>query len=202
MSRIIKLGGAAALITIALAAQIKRGDSVSNFAHGLGAVGITVPPSWAAPLADNWVSGLALVALSGLVFWSTFRPRPGDAGSESKPDVPAVPYPDWSIAALFLHLDPSLDGADNIEQSAEPTGRAVLEKLISGDLKAWGKLDGSSSALRPIEPAFWRQADWTYWFLPDEKRNRDLVHATLPRAEQQYRDVHVNHAEAMSVWKR
>jgi hypothetical protein len=69
-------------------------------------------------------------------------------------------------------------------------------------LKAWGKPDGGSTALRPIDPAFWQQASWTYWFLPDEQRNRDLVHATLPRAARQYRDVHVNYAEAMSVWKK
>ena len=202
MSRITKLIGALALIVIALAAQLKRGDGISNLAHWLGALAIPVPASWQTPLADSVVTGLALTILSALVFWWTFRPKAGaEAAPAPRKSVPLVLYPDWSIGALFLHLQPSLNGVDDIEQRAEPTGLLVLEKLIAGDLKAWGKPDGAKN-LRPIDPAFWRQASWTYWFLPDEKRNRDLVHATLPRAAAQYRDIHVNYAEAMALWPR
>jgi hypothetical protein len=196
-----KAAGLGAAAILALAPQIDRGaKGISNIAQWLG--GSTALPGWLLnPQIDNIVSGLGLVALSGPVFWWTFGPKAG--GEPAKPQrVLAAPYPDWSIAALFIHVDPTLTGSDDIEARAAGAGSQIQEKLKSGELQAWGKLDGSATALKLIPVAFWQKADWTYWFLPDEKRNRELVHATLPRAEAQYRDVHVNYAEATQIWRK
>jgi hypothetical protein len=202
MSKLLKISGVAAVALLSLAAQIKRGEGVSNLSHWLGWTGLELPSAMQTPLADNWVSGIGLALLSALVFWWTFKPDARSAAANARPSRPVARYPDWSIGALFLYLEPGLAEVDDIEKHASATGGVVLAKLASGELQAWGKLDGSSTALRPIDPAFWQQASWTYWFLPGEKRNRELVHATLPRAAQQYRDIHVNHAEAMAVWKK
>ncbi|WDR06905.1 hypothetical protein PSQ90_05505 [Devosia rhodophyticola] len=110
-----------------------------------------------------------------------------------------VGQPDMAIRELFLLLDPDLEASAGSKARAQKVGAHIARALADGRLRAWGKADADGRMLRSIDPAFWASAEWTFWFLPADQRNRDLIHVASPDGQQQYRNVHVHRKAAMTL---
>jgi hypothetical protein len=81
----------------------------------------------------------------------------------------------------------------------------VLDKLSSGELRAWGcqivrGVTTTFHSLAPIAPEYWWAARFTYVFLLDD-HDRDL-HATqhAPSTLPDYADMRVNRENAVKLW--
>ncbi|WDR02087.1 hypothetical protein PSQ19_15645 [Devosia algicola] len=107
--------------------------------------------------------------------------------------------PDMSIRELFLLLDPDLGSSAGSKAKAQKVGVHIARALADGSLRAWGKADAGGRVLHSIESGFWAKAEWTFWFLPADPRNRDLIHVASPDGQQQYRNVHVNRQAALGL---
>lgn len=202
MNRLLSYLGLGAATLLAFATQLPHPADRSNVDRALKALGID-HPGWATAGADNWVGGGALLVLAGMVFAITFLPRRRDPDAPViavRPKPPAVPgLPDLPIRDLFLLLAPGLDESPEQRATAEAAGRRLRHDLQSGALTAWGKPENSSRSLRPIAPAYWERAEWTYWFLPADAQNRDLIHATQPDGTVPLRDLHLNRAAVQAL---
>ncbi|MEO5807711.1 hypothetical protein [Devosia sp.] len=201
----LKFLGIAAAAAVAALTQLPRRDDLSNVAEALRRIGIDAP-ALQSSAADNWIGGGVLLVLAALAFWLTFKPEPRQPASEPRVIAPAEPEappvsqnPDMPIRELFLRLAPDLADLNQSKQNAQLAGNLIRQYLASGTLLAWGKPEADSRMLYPIDPAFWQAADWTFWFLPADPRNRDLVHVALPDGSSPWRDVHVSIAGVAAV---
>jgi hypothetical protein len=118
--------------------------------------------------------------------------------------TPGGGAPDWTIHELFYYLRPNLspNGPTGLW---DEVGSDVLDKLSSGELRAWGReiVRGATTilhSLAPIDPGYWRAARLTYVFLLDD-HERD-VHATqhAPSTLPDYADLRVNRENAVKLW--
>jgi hypothetical protein len=100
------------------------------------------------------------------------------------------------------------DIRDPHTQGWQEVGISIRDKLATGQLIGWGRThEGRIAALAEIRRGYWSSAQWSYYFLADEK---DAMHhgphvwplqVTLdPREE--YFDVHVNRGQALRIWGR
>jgi hypothetical protein len=156
-----------------------------------------VTPSWIA-----WGIPAAFAALCiALLVWrrpstSTKGPVPA-ASSRSLQDAP-----DWSVLQLFSHLSARMPSGQS-SNARQEIGQKILEQVSTGRLKVWGRMIGSHT-LVAMDPGYWKHVDFTYLFLGDEDASQ--VWSTKPREGHkhkglpQYRDLHVNKAEALGIW--
>jgi len=123
---------------------------------------------------------------------------------EPIPLTTSTPIPDWNIRELFFYIRPDLV-EDHTDHTWEKVGLDIRDKLSTGQLKIWGRLDSSDrKPLSEISPEYWQSAEFTYWFLSDEEGSRFLVHVTPGIYHQHanlpsYRDLQVNKAQAMTI---
>ena len=122
------------------------------------------------------------------------------------PSTDETPTPNWPIRELFFNLRPSLRDGKDIDYEA--TSLEIKDKLSTGQLKSWGRLDphfGNRQPLSEIDRTYWQHAEFTYFFLVDDKEHQRVVHATpdihsshmgLP----EYRDLQVNSSQALKIW--
>jgi len=126
--------------------------------------------------------------------------------TESKlSDAPKPLIPDWTIGALFHHLDPRIGDRQIDKPIWENVGCEVLDKLATGQVMAWGRLDndGDIRPMRPIRREYWEDAEWTYFFVDNQPREAELVHCKWPwfkKQVEEYRDVRFNKQQAMAIW--
>jgi hypothetical protein len=106
----------------------------------------------------------------------------------------------------FFYIRPDLVD-DHKDNTWEKVGLEIRDKLSTGQLKIWGRLDGSERMpLSEISREYWQNAEFTYWFLSVEDGAQFFVHAT-PRINRQhaglpqYRDLQVSKAQAKAIWK-
>ncbi len=201
VSSALKSIGFGAVAALTLLAQVGRVDGRSNVSAWLDQIGLDYP-GLRPPMTDNWVGGAGLVVLAALVFWHSFGRKSGAAPSRAaltNPDTPAQ-LPDLPLRTLFLRLAPELSQLAETKASATAIGQMVRLQLASGMLQAWGKPKSDNRMLVPIDPEFWNSAEWTFWFLPADPRNRDLVHVASPDGQVQFRDVTLNLAAAAAIW--
>jgi hypothetical protein len=182
--------------------EFKFGIASFIFGAGLQVAGIVVP----------WV-GYGLMFIGAiLLFDSVFDVRRRIASWSSKnsaaiPEAgakPAIVDPDWPIRSLFFHIDP-----DVLEEDGGPhwetVERDVLNRLSTGQLRAWGELaDHGSRPLTPIPRRFWATATLTHMFYEEGERYEQLIHAqtTGPTPRVSYRNIRFNKIEALAIWPK
>lgn len=203
MNRTVKLIALGAATLLALATQLPHPPGAANIYRALQNLGIE-HPGLNHETVDNWVGGGLLLALAGLIFAVTFWPNPKPVAAVA--EAPATPrtsvepgLPDLPIRDLFLMLVPELDESAERRPQAEAAGARIRDALASGAMAAWGKPDNGGRTLRAITAAYWQRAEWTFWFLPADPHNVDLIHATQPDGTAPMRDLHVNRAAAQAV---
>lgn len=203
MNRTVKLLALGAATMLALATQLPHPQGAANIYRALQRLGIE-QPGLNYESIDNWVGGGLLLALAALIFAVTFWPSPKPVAvpvpAAARPRVPSEPgLPDMPIRDLFRLLVPGLDESTEQRPRAEAAGVLIRNSLARGDLTAWGKPDNGGRQLRLITAAYWQRAEWTFWFLPADPHNVDLIHATQPDGSAPMRDLHVNRAAAQAV---
>lgn len=170
-----------------------------------------------------------LLAVGGGVYFMYLAPATS-AVSGVKDDVPATGplrfpaagvsetrtnetlLPDWPIRGLFFHLKPDLLNYRHDEAPWEAIGQTIRDRLALGVFNAWGRpdkkdlidslaQDGEMTVPEPIEPAYWRRATFTYWFLSQGKQYEVHTYPEPGSGLPAYRDLQVNRSQALSlVW--
>jgi hypothetical protein len=186
------------------AASVKPEDVASNIAAWLHLVGVEKTPSWLATPDINkivFIGSLGLGALYAFVVWGIPRFRRVE-----------MSCPDLSLHELFGYLAPhlpltahrKLDGGGivgEVDARWKPIGAMVLKQLSLGRLRATGRELRGTKRLQaaPIPTEFWRDAEFTYWFLDE---GPSVVQDAFDHARQSYAEVEVNRSEAMAIWPR
>jgi hypothetical protein len=116
--------------------------------------------------------------------------------------------PDWSIGALFRHIQPDITDASE-KRLKEAVGQDVIDRFSTGQLKVWGRLIEWGTqrrlSLTEISTENWQRAQFTYWFLTDEDgQAMDVAcyRSSPGSAPLQYADLRVNRAQALTIWRR
>jgi len=117
----------------------------------------------------------------------------------------AEQIPDWQIQELFYLAEPGLRAHDS-DPWQSPTGNAIKDRLSTGQFRSWGRLSKEGTLIE-IPADYWRNAEWSYFFLsPDEIERRDMAHSRRAAWNHSdapdYWDVQVNRAQAMKLWGR
>lgn len=122
------------------------------------------------------------------------------------------PAPDMPIWELFYLLAPNWKTLERRGQA--DVAQRIRDALALNRLKSWGrptrKRDWISDLVghvpspppEPIEPEYWRQAEFTYSFMNGERRD-EFVHAepsNNPSNLPKYTDVQLDHAQAENVF--
>ena len=126
--------------------------------------------------------------------------------------------PDMTLRELFFHIDPDVTGT--VDKQATESGRErweqagleIRDNLSTGQLKAWGRRvdEGPMASIIPTEyslqsinPNYWPEADFTYWFLYENYQDRPQVepHQDV-KGRYKFTDVRLNRREVMRIWPR
>lgn len=125
-------------------------------------------------------------------------------------ETPTVP--DLSIGELFYHLAPNWKTMDQRGQA--DVAQRVRDALALDLLKSWGRpvrkknwIDEASGPMpspppEPIEPQYWRNAEFTYRFMTGERRD-EFVHAEPTNEDSalpSYTEIQVSAAQAGNVF--
>jgi hypothetical protein len=120
--------------------------------------------------------------------------------------TPSEPFPDWKIRELFYHIRPD-DILDNTNW--QKVGADVLDRLSTGQIKAWGRLTGGvfRHPLQEIATSFWNNARFTYTFLMDDSNSdgddaSHAYHTDLLGKVISYSDIRFNKANVTRVWTK
>jgi hypothetical protein len=126
---------------------------------------------------------------------------------QKKLTLPHGPTPDLPIRELFDLVGSGIgDIRDPHTEGWRHIGMEILDKLSTGQLVGWGRShEGRIVPLAEIRRDYWRSAQWSYYFLADEKD--EMYHQehvwpifnTLDQGER-YFDVYVNRAQALRIW--
>ncbi len=121
------------------------------------------------------------------------------------------PAADMQIRDVFFHIDPHVLEGDG--QRWLSAGRAILDELALGNLKARGRplpagsdpfasYDEAQSSPDEILASYWPKADFTYRFFADNQR---FYPHTIPPHESglhPYADLQVSRARVMQIWPK
>ncbi len=161
-------------------------------------------PHWVWLLAF-WVSILGtLPFLVWLAAWSTnsfVLPLFGLRISRQSNAV-SSDGPDMSVRDAFAQIDPDFIESQGGEDRWETVGQAMLDKLATGQLKAWGRRRDAptDTQVEITDRTFWANSDWTYWFFDGPQNSpQDVKHK---RTSEAYRDVQFNSSQVTSLWPR
>ncbi|MGE0008849.1 MAG: hypothetical protein AB7S92_25120 [Parvibaculaceae bacterium] len=173
----------------------------------LGGFGISLMMSYSQGIVpESWYPTLffigAAIALISVVLFVLFLATLFKRPKVAKPTIAA---PDWPIRSLFFHIDPDVLEEEDVGPHWENVERDVLNRLSTGQLRAWGELaDGGNRPLTPIPQEFWATATLTHFFYEEGERHEQLVHAQTagPPPHVSYRNVRFNKAEALAIWPK
>jgi hypothetical protein len=114
------------------------------------------------------------------------------------------PLPNWTISELFHFIKPQglLDNSSWLT-----VGGDILDKLSTGQIRAWGRLvtvsQNHRSPLTPIDSEYWAAARFTYTFLaPDSRYDLHAYDADILGVGRRFNDIQVNKASALRIWSR
>jgi hypothetical protein len=158
-----------------------------------GATGLAIPAIWRGlKFAVSWLGSNKQNR--------TPKSHPAPDPSQALIDRPKAPA-NWPIRELFFHIRPDL--LDSGRQDLwDEVGMDVLDKLSTGQLKAYGRLadTGQTKPLTEIPKTYWGDARFTYWFL--DKGHEQTVHVENKKAGMAYRDLRVSRDHALELWPR
>jgi hypothetical protein len=176
---------------------------------GLGGTALFTLAGVGAPIFTWWVSGPIMAACALVAGWGFWPVARGLRLRRAKPQA-AIAHPaDWSIRELFGHLRPDIPlkasstvgraTFDDLDERWVPIGNDVIKQLSLGRLHASGRAFKGIRLMHasPILSDFWQSAKFTYWFL--DRLGTGILHAKNALGEE-YADVEVNRAEALSIW--
>jgi hypothetical protein len=113
---------------------------------------------------------------------------------------PAKPIPDFRIRDLFFYIRPDVLDGKNLW---EHVGLEIMDKLATGQLKAWGRRYFVRSVKKPlteIDVKVWHSAAFTYDFFKDDSDDEEHVRFLGDKSSvHSYCDVRVNRAQAEAI---
>jgi hypothetical protein len=185
------------------AASVKPEDATSNLVAWFHFIGVENVPAWLVTPGIThsvFIGSLGLAVLYAFAAWGI----PWFRRTEK-------PCPDLPLRELFGYLAPhlpltahrKLDGGriiGEVDQRWKPVGATVLKQLSLGRLHATGRELRGTKRLQaaPIRSEFWRDAEFTYWFLDE---GPSVVQDAFNHARESYAEVEVNRSEAMAIWR-
>jgi hypothetical protein len=148
---------------------------------------------------------LLVVCVAAWRFIASFSPA--NKRNVKLPASSAGLIPNWTIRDLFFHIDPNileLKRKHYLERDGwEKIGDCILDKLSTGQLKAWGRLWARLSGHPPlteIPASFWGTAALTYDFFDASHQNLKHARPRDGRDGTSYADIQVNREQVLTLW--
>ena len=187
-------------------AAYSQGKAIWSLVIGAVSTAALLGFSWFSSLLPAWASGAWLcfyVAVSVLIY-VPYRMWRKQRAEIAELMLPHGPVPDFPIRELF-----DLVRAVRKSDDTRTIGRAIMDKLSTGQVVGWGRPRGDKlSALVQIDQNYWSAVERTYSFYTDDKQDalEPGPHVgplwNVWTDNRKYYDVYVSKAQALRIWQR